>query len=275
MQNNQLNNYLQTAIAASIKAGSDILEVYAQPIAVETKDDKSPLTLADKKSHLQIVEGLAVTGLPVLSEEGKQMPYDERAGWNPFWLVDPLDGTKEFIKRNGEFTVNIALIENNFPVAGVIYVPVLKELYFAAEGLGSYKCENINVGDTLFNSPGFLDALIAQSKKLSEASRPEKFSVVASRSHLTTETEELINELKQKHGEIDLVSKGSSLKLCLVAEGKAHIYPRLAPTMEWDTAAGQAIAELAGCSVINYESKQRMQYNKENLLNPWFVVAAN
>lgn len=272
---NITRQHIETAIKAAVAAGSEILDVYSQPIAVEVKDDKSPLTLADKRSHLKIMAGLESAGFPVLSEEGKQMDFEQRSAWNPFWLVDPLDGTKEFIKRNGEFTVNIALINDHYPVMGIIYVPVLSELYFAAEGMGSYKCENIKPDDSLFSENDFLEVLIKKSIRLNDVIRPSRYSVVASRSHMTAETEQLINGLKAEHGEIDLVSKGSSLKLCLVAEGKAHIYPRLAPTMEWDTAAGQAIAELAGCTVINYEDKTRMRYNKENLLNPWFVVASN
>lgn len=272
---NNLELLIETAISASLAAGSEIIDVYQQPIAVEIKDDKSPLTLADKKSHAQIAAALQKTGLPVLSEEGKQMEYSQRSGWEIFWLVDPLDGTKEFIKRNGEFTVNIALIKNNYPIAGVIYVPVLNELYFAAEGLGSYKCENTKQHEGLFSKDSFLEELKNVSVRLNDVIRPQQYTVVASRSHMTPATEELISGLKQQHGDINLVSKGSSLKLCLVAEGKAHIYPRLAPTMEWDTAAGQAIAEFAGCTVINWNDKSRMRYNKENLLNPWFVVAAN
>lgn len=270
-----LKQLLSTAIKASVEAGKEILDVYSQPIAVETKEDKSPLTMADKRSHHKIVEYLQPTGLPILSEEGKHMDYEVRSKWNRFWLVDPLDGTKEFIKRNGEFTVNIALIEQGKPVMGVIYVPVLKQLYFASEATGSYKCENTSELDVLFEKPDFLDELITKSRMLNKTNQPVKFTAVASRSHNTPETETLIEELRKKHGEVELISKGSSLKLCLVAEGSANIYPRLAPTMEWDTAAGQAIAEIAGCTVIDYHQKTPMVYNKKDLLNPWFVVSSN
>lgn len=275
MMNEPMTQLLETAVKAALAAGREILDVYSKPVNVEYKDDKSPLTEADKRSHGAIVNILVSTGLPLLSEEGKQMEFSERNNWKIFWLIDPLDGTKEFIKRNGEFTVNIALIKNNYPVMGIIYVPVLNELYFASEEIGSYKCENTNFDQAFLETADFVNNLVARSQRLSDVKRPEKYKVVASRSHMSPETEQMINDLKQKHGEIDLVSKGSSLKLCLVAEGKAHLYPRLAPTMEWDTAAGQAIAELAGCTVINYENKARMNYNKENLLNPWFVVSAN
>ncbi|MBL7925390.1 MAG: 3'(2'),5'-bisphosphate nucleotidase CysQ [Bacteroidia bacterium] len=271
----ELKSLLQTAITASIAAGKEILDVYAQPITVEVKDDKSPLTLADKRSHLKIMEYLKNTGVQVLSEEGKHMDYSERAAWKQYWLVDPLDGTKEFIKRNGEFTVNIALIKDQVAILGVIYVPVLNQLYFAAQGIGSYKCEDVNLMDNLNAGSDFLESLQAASRMLSAANKPTTFTAVASRSHNTPETDELIDALRKQHGTVDLISKGSSLKLCLVAEGAANIYPRLAPTMEWDTAAGQAIAEVAGCTVIDYHTKKPMVYNKENLLNPWFVVSSN
>lgn len=271
----ELEKLLTTAIRASVEAGKEILDVYSQPIAVEIKDDKSPLTLADKRGHLKIVEHLNRTGLNILSEEGKHTEYAVRSAWEYFWLVDPLDGTKEFIKRNGEFTVNIALINNGAAIMGVIYVPVLNQLYFAAQGIGSYKCENTTGLDDLFAKEDFLATLITKSRKLSNQNKPATFTAVASRSHNTPETDALIDDLRKQHGDVEIISKGSSLKLCLVAEGSANIYPRLAPTMEWDTAAGQAIAEIAGCTVINYHSKSPVVYNKENLLNPWFVVSAN
>ncbi|MEO8147931.1 MAG: 3'(2'),5'-bisphosphate nucleotidase CysQ [Bacteroidia bacterium] len=272
MESEQL---LTIAIRASIDAGKEILDVYSQPIAVELKDDKSPLTMADKRAHLKIVHHLNDTGLNILSEEGRLTDYEVRSKWEYFWLVDPLDGTKEFIKRNGEFTVNIALINKGKPVMGVIYVPVLKQLYFAAQGIGSYKCENMEGLDGLFGKENFLTELISKSRKLSNTTQPEKFTAVASRSHNTPETDALIDGLRKQHGEVQLISKGSSLKLCLVAEGSANIYPRLAPTMEWDTAAGQAIAEIAGCTVIDYHQKTPVVYNKKDLLNPWFVVSSN
>ncbi|MBK8846857.1 MAG: 3'(2'),5'-bisphosphate nucleotidase CysQ [Bacteroidetes bacterium] len=264
-----LSDLLLQAVKASIKAGAEILDVYAQPINVEIKDDKSPLTEADKRSHQAIMAALQPLGIQIMSEEGKAIAFAERKDWEYYWLIDPLDGTKEFIKRNGEFTVNIALINKGRAIAGVIYVPVLNELFFAAEGTGAYKIENYDNA----SQPATLDALKAHARKLDGNVSATAFTVVASRSHLTPETEALINDLRTKHGTIEMVSKGSSLKLCLVAEGKANIYPRLAPTMEWDTAAGQAICEQAGCTVINYHSQQPMQYNKEDLLNPWFVVS--
>jgi len=253
-------NYWQLINIAK-EAGGLVLEVYSSDFDVELKADSSPLTLADKKSHNSIVQELKrlFPDIPVLSEEGKDIPYEERNGWETFWLVDPLDGTKEFLKRNGEFTVNIALIHKNSPIAGVIYVPVTDTSYFAEKKKGAYKLQ----GDV---------SLKSDAKKLPAEDLPKVFTVVASRSHMTPETENYCEKLKQKHGAIDLVSSGSSLKFCLVAEKKAHVYPRFAPTMEWDTAAGQIIAEEAGCFVINTETQGPLQYNKENLLNPWFIV---
>lgn len=257
---------LSTAIKAAYEGGLEILDVYESDFAVETKDDKSPLTLADKRAHKKIVETLKSADLPILSEEGKSIDYDERSKWNRFWMVDPLDGTKEFIKRNGEFTVNIALIENGKSIGGVIYVPVKKDLYFGAVNLGSYKVSN-------FSGNSFdWDELSVSAKKLPAASNGDKYRAVGSRSHMSPETEAFFESLKKKHGDIEIVSMGSSLKICLVAEGAADIYPRFAPTMEWDTAAGHAIAKGAGKNITDRETNQEMVYNKTNLLNNWFVV---
>lgn len=262
-------------IQISIEAGKKILEVYnLEEFEVENKVDNSPLTLADRLSNDTIVEGLSrlYPDIPILSEEGKDIAYSERAKWDYFWLVDPLDGTKEFIKKNGEFTVNIALIHQGKPVLGVIYTPVLDEVYFAKVGLGSYKLTN---GLQLFNTARGLNSDIVVMKeaiKLPIENDRTITTVVASRSHMSVETEEFINSLKQDSEEIEIISAGSSLKLCLVAEGKADYYPRYAPTMEWDTAAGQAIVEQAGGVVTNVETNSTLEYNKENLLNPWFLV---
>lgn len=264
----QLENLLFTAIMAALKGGEEILEVYDSDFSVEKKEDSSPLTLADKNANEAICKLLAETGLPVLSEEGKAISYTERSQWKHFWMVDPLDGTKEFIKRNGEFTVNIALIHQQRSILGVIYIPVTRTLYFAAVGVGSYK---FKVQGSKFGV-GSLSELITSSQKLPVQKADKKFTVVASRSHLSKETESFIDGLKTVHREIDFISSGSSIKLCLVAEGKANVYPRFAPTMEWDTAAGQAICELADKQVIDYKTNTSLQYNKENLLNNWFIV---
>lgn len=265
-----LNNLLFTAIRASVAAGREILSVYETAFGVELKDDRSPLTEADRKAHTCIVSHLEHTGLPLLSEEGKQIPYAERSKWDLFWLVDPLDGTKEFIRRNGEFTVNIALIRNGRPVAGVIYVPVTGTLYFGSENMSSRKADNLG---GLTEKTDLEKNLFALSVPLPLPSAKRPFTVVASRSHFDERTGAFLEQLKARFGALAFISKGSSLKMCLVAEGTADVYPRLAPTMEWDTAAGQAIAEFAGCTVVQAGTGNPVVYNKKDLLNPEFVVS--
>lgn len=258
---------LQQAVIASIKGGEEILKVYETSFDVEHKFDNSPLTIADKNAHTAICKYLAESQLPILSEEGKNIDYSERKNWDYFWMVDPLDGTKEFIKRNGEFTVNIALIHNQRSILGVIYIPVTKVLYFAAEGIGSFKVQVIETAPI-----NDIEALIKSAQKLPANNNNRKFTVVASRSHLSEETQMFIDGLKTQHPDLEFISSGSSIKLCLVAEGSADVYPRFAPTMEWDTAAGQAICEIAGKSVIDYQTNTQLLYNKGNLLNNWFTV---
>jgi len=256
---------LVKAINASIEGGHAIMDVYVSDFAVEHKDDKSPLTLADKNCNEVIETHLLSTGIPFLSEEGAKISFEERKNWEYFWLVDPLDGTKEFVKRNGEFTVNIALIHNGNPILGVIYVPVKEELYFALDGLGSYKAgQNLTIDN--------LENLILNSNKLPVDYNRDNYVVVGSRSHMSTETEAFFEEKKKEHGDVEVMTVGSSLKLCMVAEGKADAYPRYAPTMEWDTGAGHAIAKYAGFSVKQYNTIDDIIYNKEYLLNPWFLV---
>lgn len=266
------DNCLFVAIDAALKAGEKILSIYNDPASdfgIERKADNSPLTIADREAHEIIDRRLRkATPYPVLSEEGRHLDYACRREWTSLWIVDPLDGTKEFIKRNGEFTVNIALVENGTPVLGVIYLPVKKELYFASDSLGAYKLCDITAlkeGDTL-------ETLQAAALRLPHTEFKEAFVIVASRSHLTPETEEYIEEMKKKYDLVELISSGSSIKICLVAEGKADVYPRFAPTMEWDTAAGHAIARAAGAEIYQAGKEMPLQYNKEDLLNPWFVV---
>ena len=259
-------NLLHTAITAALEAGKVILDIYhSDDFEIELKADNSPLTKADLASHHMIMSHLSKTNIPVLSEEGKSIPYNERKNWNQLWIVDPIDGTKEFIKRNGEFTVNIALIENQKTVLGVIFVPVTGDLYFSTKDMGSYKVA-VNLED--YN----IDSLLSPAKKLPLERDDKTFTIVASRSHMSPETETYVSEMRQKHVAVNLISKGSSLKLCMVAEGQADCYPRFAPTMEWDTAAGQAICEHAGFEVIDWSTKEMMLYNREELLNHWFVV---
>ena len=261
-----MNELLQKTILASLEAGERIMEIYEnEDFEVDFKSDDSPLTKADIASHNIIMEHLNSTGIPVLSEEGKSISYKERSSWKKLWIVDPIDGTKEFIKRNGEFTVNIALIEDQKPIIGVVFVPALNELYFSTIEVGAFKTSELNHNL-------LIDDRIKESIKLPIKNHDRPFTVVASRSHLSEETAEFISQLEKKYDKVERLSKGSSLKLCMVAEGSADVYPRFAPTMEWDTAAGQAICIHSGCTVINWNTKAPLLYNREELLNPWFLV---
>lgn len=272
MQHTEIKAGLGIAIRAALAAGRAIMDIYTDPtqdFGIERKADNSPLTLADKAAHGIIAQALRETGLPLLSEEGAHAPYAERSEWEAFWLVDPLDGTKEFVKRNGEFTVNIALVIDERPHLGVIYVPVTHTLYFADPFVGAYKVEDITAwaeGETL---PALIER--AQQLPLPQEGK-EAYTVVASRSHLSPETQAFIDEARKNHPRVETISSGSSLKMCLVAEGAADAYPRFAPTMEWDTAAGHAIAVCAGRQVLQAGTGQPLCYNKAELLNPWFLV---
>jgi 3'(2'), 5'-bisphosphate nucleotidase len=263
-----MNKNLQTAIEASLKAGQVIMEVYNTAFNVELKDDKSPLTEADKKANDIINSFLIPTQIPIISEENKQTDYSVRKNWNLCWVVDPVDGTKEFIKRNGEFTVNIALVSNGSPILGVIYVPATKVLYYGdVEAKKGYKV-------TLESHEVSIDKIIDNVMQLEPKSgNTDLVQVVGSRSHMSQETLDFMETLKVNGTQVEVVSKGSSLKFCLVSEGNADIYPRFAPTMEWDTAAGQAICNAVGIEVISKETNKPLLYNKENLLNPWFIVS--
>ena len=262
-----MKELLRIAIIASVEAGEAIMEVYSNKIDVVYKEDESPLTLADKNANKIINKHLVKSKIPIISEENKVLTYEKRKNWKQCWIVDPLDGTKEFIKRNGEFTVNIALIKNNKPIIGVIYVPVSKTLYFTSDDSSkSYKVllkTNIIIIDEIFNNA----VEIFPSEKNNNILR-----IVGSRSHLNDTTKNYISKIEKKN-KTKIVSKGSSLKFCIVAEGGAEIYPRFAPTMEWDTAAGQAICEAVGVKVIDVTTNEPLKYNKQNLLNPHFLVS--
>ena len=261
-----MTKLLNIAITAALEAGNAILEIYKSgEFDVEIKVDNSPLTKADTASHNVIMSYLSQTEIPVLSEEGIDISYAKRKGWEQLWIVDPIDGTKEFIKRNGEFTVNIALIKNQRPILGVIFVPAKSELYFSTKEIGAFK-----VAVDLQNFD--FEKLMSNADKLPMQRENKTFTVVASRSHMSPETESYVQKMRDIHGAVNLISKGSSLKLCMVAEGKANCYPRFAPTMEWDTAAGQAICEHAGFRVIDWVKKEKMLYNRKELLNNWFLV---
>lgn len=248
-------DHMQKVLDIARLAGAAIMEVYRSGATGETsKEDDSPLTLADLAAHRIIVAGLIrlAPEIPILSEEAADIAYPVRSQWTSYWLVDPLDGTREFIKRNGEFTVNIALIENGNPVMGVVYAPVLDVCYFGARGTGAF----VQRGSA-----------VAQSVAVKPHTAGETLKVVASRSHSDARTEALLKRL----GDYQCISMGSSLKLCLVAEGKAHFYPRLGPTMEWDTAAAHAVVNAAGGIVCDMTGKA-LRYNKVDLHNPEFLV---
>lgn len=263
---------LEEIVIIAKEAGDAIMEIYDKDFHVEYKDDKSPLTEADTKSNEIIVSALEALNstlkiqhptfksIPILSEEGKEIPYEERKHWEYFWLIDPIDGTKEFIKKNGEFTVNIALIHNGTPVLGVVYAPALGDMYKAKKGESAFKNE----------------------KKLplpehGTRNTEHELVIVASKSHLSKETQAFIDDIAHNTEHLTRITKGSSLKLVMVAEGTADIYPRLAPTMEWDTAAADAIVRESGKMTYQYspnsiENWEPIRYNKSELLNPWFVV---
>lgn len=247
----------EKVIQLAIEAGAAILEIYHKESdwQIEDKEDHSPLTIADRRANEIICAGLQqlTPDIPIISEENKTIPYEERKGYTYCWLVDPLDGTKEFIKRNGEFTVNIALVHNGAPLLGVVHIPVSEGTFWAYQGSGAHWSHG------------------SRHQRLHAASfdpRSPHLKVVASRSHLNSETEEFIAQFDHP----GLVSRGSALKFMLLAEGEAHVYPRLAPTMEWDTAAAQIVLEEAGGSVVEAYTQQPLRYNKPDLLNPHFIA---
>ncbi len=252
---------IQDIISISKKAGEEILRIYETDFKIENKESKtfeeghSPLTEADNAAHNIIIENLKekYPQIPIISEESKETPYETRKEWEYFWLVDPLDGTKSFINKDGSFTVNIALIHKGTPILGVVYAPVKDLIYYTDENSSFMKIKDAN------------------PKKLPIIEKRSKFVVVASKNHMNKETQDYIEELK-KDKDVELMSFGSSLKLCKVAEGKADIYPRLGPTMEWDTAAAHAVVNGAGKKVYRFNSKEELTYNKEDMLNPWFIV---
>lgn len=249
---------IQSVIDIALEAGNAILEVYKQEFTVEIKSDNSPLTVADKNANEIIIAGLKnIDGsIPVISEENKLLDYSTRKNWTSCWIVDPLDGTKEFIKKNGEFTVNIALVENGIPVLGVVHVPAQNITYYAEKNKGSFKIEN---GKT-------------SQLKIRNLAEDGTLKIVGSRSHQTPELLQYVEQQKQIFPNVDFVAAGSSLKFCLLAEGKADVYPRLGPTMEWDTCAGQIVATEAGAVVLRWDNNEPLLYNREDLLNPYFIV---
>lgn len=262
---------LLLAIRTSVLAGNEIMNIYRKDnYHQELKEDNSPLTEADQAAHRIISECLQESGIPVLSEEGKQIPYSERKLWKDFWLVDPLDGTKEFIKRNGEFTVNIALISQGEPVIGVIYTPAEDLLHAGNKPSGACRIKNVS---TMVSAGYTLERIFDAGIKLPLPAEKRAFRVVASRSHISDETLYYISILKKQYPELQTVSRGSALKFCLLAEGNADVYPRFGPTWEWDSGAGHALVNITGGTLNRHKENQELEYNKENLLNPWFIAA--
>lgn len=264
-----MNDILKSVVQISLQAGKATLEFYGKNMDIEKKEDNSPITKADKLSNSILINGLLSYNLPVLSEESDKLGYETRKKWNEYWLIDPLDGTKEFIKKSDEYTINVALIKGTFPVMGVVYAPAKDLLFYGQAGYGSYKVEKASS----VNLTGCFSDTIR--KKLPIAYSNPIPVVVASKSHMNQETDYFIQQIKQYYTAVQTEHYGSSLKLCMIAEGSADIYPRMGPTMEWDTAASQAIVEAAGYNVVQYPGGTRLSYNKENLLNPFFIVYNN
>lgn len=264
-----MNELLEIAIQAAVSAGSEIMKIYPNDFEISLKYDLSPLTEADKKANEVINTILKGTDIPLISEENKQIDFEARKKFESCWMIDPLDGTKEFVNRSGEFTVNIALIKNKLPVLGVIYIPVTKTLYYAL--VADNNGHKIQLKNHFFST----DMIEAAQLLVPSLPKENNLIVVASRSHASKETLLYIADLEQSGKKISLISRGSSLKFCLLAEGKANIYPRFAPTMEWDTAAGHAICNAVGLKVVDADLNKELVYNKEDLLNPFFIVKAS
>jgi len=244
-------------VSVAVAAGREILQVYQNPFSVDYKEDGSLLTVADQRAHRYILDelGKLTPNIPVLSEESGREVFAARRQWNRFWLVDPLDGTRQFVERNGEFTVNIALIDNGSSILGVVHTQLKNISHYAALGVGAFRSDRDSIGHAI----------------RTRTRGTGKTTMVTSRSHSGTRVERFRQNLENQVGEVELISMGSSLKICLVAEGLADIYPRLAPTSEWDTAAAHCVLDVAGGSMIDVHGN-RLRYNKADILNPWFLA---
>ena len=271
IDNIQADFFFESAFNAALRAGAGIMEIYngEQEFLVNLKSDNTPITEADRRSHETIKDYLSRTRIPLMSEEGRDLLYEERCGWDLYWLVDPLDGTLEFIKRTGEFTINIALMVNNRPTVGVVYVPTSGRIYFAIEGRGAWKRIGMIPNP---NAQMNISEIMRGAEPLPQTDGANDPKVVAlSRSHISPDTHIVVDSLKEKFGKIEILTQGSSLKLCLVAEGLVDIYPRTTPTSEWDTAAGECILNEAGGSIRELEHNSTLNYNKPTLINPNFI----
>lgn len=273
MLTEEVREFLLTAVFnATVRAGAAIMHIYKQrgDYDVELKQDHTPITEADRAAHKVIREYLGPTRIPILSEEGREMLYQERRNWEMFWLVDPLDGTIEFLKGNNEFTVNIALMENNVAIASIVYVPYLERVYLAERGSGAWLKSGVAANPEAEYS---YDEIVKDFRELPlKECEHDGFKVAVSRSHQTAQTAQHIDQLRVKHPDLEIVEQGSSYKFCLLAEGSVDYYPRTTHTYEWDTAAGELILSEAGGSTSSLESGEELMYNKEDLRNPWFVA---
>jgi 3'(2'), 5'-bisphosphate nucleotidase len=278
----ELTALLPHALAAAAAGAEETLTVYREGnLETESKEDDTPLTRADRNAHAVILERLSASGLPALSEEGHHAAYAERSAWDRFWLVDPLDGTKEFVKRTEEFTVNVALVQAGVPVLGVVVLPALGTVYFGTAADGAYRLSTAELTRWLEAAEPSRNALPEAAARIAAEPAPQAATavcrVVGSRSHMDDTTQAFIDALRKQYADVELVVAGSSAKLCRVADGSAHIYPRFGPTMEWDTAAGDAVVRAAGGHVYEARSDgsvtaQPLRYNKEDLHNPSFVA---
>lgn len=268
-----IREYLLTQqFNAAVRAGAEIMKIYkhSDDYDISLKSDKTPITVADRVAHNTIKSALGQTRIPILSEEGRQMLYDERCNWELFWLVDPLDGTVEFIKGNNEFTVNIALMQNNCCISAIIYVPYHHKIYIAERGHGAWVMRNVTPDDHAEYSYSDIHAEIEQLPLASN--EHDDYRVAVSRSHQTPETHQHIDELRVTHPNIEIIEQGSSYKFCLLAEGIVDYYIRTSTTSEWDTAAGELILHEAGGVTHSFPNGEPLLYNKESLDNPWFVA---
>lgn len=273
MINDKVRMYLLPPLFnAAVRAGASIMNIYKNldDYDISLKDDKTPITLADRLAHKTIREYLGRTRIPILSEEGREMRYDERRNWELYWLVDPLDGTVEFIKGNNEFTVNIALMENNVCIGAVVYVPYFGKMYVAGRNAGSFLKEGV-VPDA--GASYTYDEIVCGWTRLPlpREGRHDHLRVAVSRSHQTSETHEHIERLRARHPDLEVVEQGSSYKFCMLAEGSVDYYVRTTRTYEWDTAAGELILAEAGGTTRSLPGDAELRYNEADLHNPWFV----
>ena len=270
-------NYMEmlvVALKAALDAGKSIRKVYDGNMEIEEKADGSPLTLADRLANGIICKQLETTGIPIISEESQAIDYNQRKAWSQFWLVDPLDGTKEFISRNGEFTVNIALISDGVPVLGVVTAPALHQAWFAAEDIAAHQIHDTQLFEEIDKAHITAESILTHSSKLSSSTPGKQKEVIVSvsRSHLDDKTRALVRKMSEHDPNVKMHPKGSSIKFCDLAEGKSVFYPRFTPCYEWDTAAGHAILKASGGEIISLESKQALRYNKPELKSPPFIA---